>query len=300
MPLNPKIFGAFVIGFALVAGSYTVSNFGGNTRAETPQNSAVYAITAPPVERNFIRVIDSDQNGIEDWQEEFVPKTPLQIDVEPRSAAVYEIPDTVTDQMSVQLFQSVLRAKGRGNVGPTPEQVVSETSNLLQNTVIKDVIYDRNVLMVVDNTPDAIRTWGNALGQSLIARNVAGGEGELIIIDRALRNEDPSELDKLEPIIAMYKALRDDALTTPVPRGFEKQHLDLINVYQAMYATLDGLKLAFSDPVVSLLRVKRYQDDAAGLAYALQNIYTALLPHARVFQANDPVYVFIAFSPQQN
>jgi hypothetical protein len=298
--MNPKIFGAFVIGFALVAGSYTVSNFGGNTMVQTPQNSAVYAITAPPVERNFIGVIDSDQNGIEDWQEEFVPKTPLQIDVEPQSAAVYEIPDTVTDQMSVQLFQSVLRAKGRGNVGPTPEQVVSETSNLLQNTVIKDVIYDRNVLMVVDNTPEAIRTWGNTLGQSLIARNVAGGEGELIIIDRALRNEDPSELDKLEPIIAMYKALRDDALATPVPRGFEKQHHDLINVYQAMYATLDGLKLAFSDPVVSLLRVKRYQDDAAGLAYALQNLYTALLPHARVFQANDPVYVFIAFSPQQN
>lgn len=296
MQINSKILGAFVVGFALVAGSYTISNFGASDIAPTDSN--VYAITAPAPERSFIEVADSDQNGIEDWQEEFAPRTPLQIDVAPQSASLYEIPDTVTDQMSIQLFQSVLRAKGRGNVGPTPEQVVAETTELLQNTVIKDTIYSANVLTVVENTPEAIRTWGNALGFSLSSRNVADSEGELVIIDRALRNEDPTELEKLEPIIAMYKALRDDALATPVPRGFEKQHLDLINVYQAMYATLDGLKLAFRDPVVSLLRVKRYQDDAAGLAYALQNVYGVLLPHVRLFNQNDPVYVFAAFSPR--
>ncbi len=299
MQPNPKILGAFVVGLALVGGSYTISSLTRPTTLTPPTaDPSVYTVAATAPERSFIEVVDSDQNGIEDWQEEFAPQTPLQIDIEPQSASVYEVPNTVTDQMSIQLFQSVLRAKGRGNVGPTPEQVVAETTDILRNTVIRDTIYNGSMITVVENTPEAIRAWGNSLGSSLSARNVPNSEGELVIIDRAMKTENPAELEKLEPLIAMYKALRDDALATPVPRGFEKQHLDLINVYQAMFASLDGLKLAFKDPVVSLLRVKRYQDDATGLAFALQNIYNVLIPHVKVFNQNDPVYVFVAFSPQ--
>ncbi len=297
MQANPKILGAFVVGFALVAGSYTISNFGKSTKIIEP-NTPIYAINTTSSERGFIPVNDADQNGIEDWQEEFAPRTPLQIDIEPQSVSEYEIPDTVTDQMSIQLFQSVLRAKGRGNVGPTPEQVVADTATLLQNTVIKDRLYDQTALTKVENTPEAIRVWGNALAISLTNRNVPGSEAELVILDRAIRSEDAQELEKLEPLIAMYKGLRDDAISTPVPQGFEKQHLDLINVYNAVYTTLDGMKLVFNDPVVALLRVKRYQDDAAGLAYALHNMYNTLVPHAGVFMSDDPVFVFAAFSPQ--
>jgi len=57
------------------------------------------------------------------------------------------------------------------------------------------------------------------------------------------------------------------------------------------------MQLVFSDPVVALMRVKRYQDDAIGLSLALQNIYNVVLPYASVFEPNDPAVLFVVFDP---
>ena len=91
--------------------------------------------------------------------------------------------------------------------------------------------------------------------------------------------------------------MRDETLATPVPDEFAKQHLDLINVYQALYTSLTDMQLAFADPVVALLRIQRYQDDATGLANAFTNMYLAMEPHAALFSANDPAIVFVQFAP---
>ncbi len=296
MQPNQKILGAFVVGFALVAGAYTLSNFG--KPANTSTTVSTDAFTNQPSDRNYIAVKDSDQNGIEDWQEEFVSTTPLIIDTATGTATSFQMPTTITGQVGIQLFQSVLEAKGRGKVGPDKNTVVQNTAELLRTTVIKDTVYTINDITIIDASPDTIHTYANTMGQNIITNNIPNSEGELPIIDRALRTENPKELDKLDPIIAMYKTLRDNAISTPVPRGFEKKHTDLINVYEAVRATLDGMKLAFTDPVVALLRVKRYQNDAAGLATAHTNMYLALVPYATLFSDNEPGLVFIAFSPR--
>lgn len=296
MVINQKIIGAFVVGFALVAGAYTVSNF--NAPMIDTNNEPVYGLAAAsaPV-RNYIAVTDNDNNGVEDWREEFVNNTPIVVDNNVEGPVQYTPPTSITDTIGIQLFQNFLQAKGRGGVGPSTDQVVTNTAELLRSTAVQDYIYKLNQIQVIPVSNDAIRTYANTLGQILINNNVQS-EGELVIIQRAMQTEDPKELEKLEPLINMYKNLRDQTLATPVPAGFEKQHLDLINVYNAVYATLDGMKLAFSDPVVALLRVQRYQDDTKGLQIALQNMYSAFIPHVRLFTENDPASVFLVFSPQ--
>lgn len=293
--VNPKVLGATVLGCALVAGAYVTSHFGASS--QQPVESAVYAITTEAAPREFIQVSDKNDDGIEDWREEFVAETPI-INTSVTATSTYELPKTVTDQVGIQLFQSVLEAKGRGNIGPDKNKVIADTAERLRAT-IADVIYRVNDITIVESSPEAIKTYANTVAEILINNNVPGSEDELVIIDRALRTESPEELAKLEPIIAMYKNLRDQTMATPVPRGFEKQHLDLINVYQAVYATLDGMKQVFSDPVVALLRVKRYQDDATGLGNALQNMYIALTPYASLFSTNDSATIFVAFAPAQ-
>lgn len=296
MKINQKILGAFVVGFALVAGAFVVNNF--NSPSIDTANEPVYGLaTVGAADRTYVTVTDNDNNGIEDWREEFVNRTPIIIDSKINGPEKYVPPTSITDQVGIQLFQNVLQAKGRGNIGPNPQQVVTDTADVLRSTVMNDYIYKLDQIQVINTSDDAIRTYANTLGQILINNNVKS-DGELAIIQRALQTEDTKELQKLEPLITMYKNLRDQTLATPVPTGFEKQHLDLINVYQAMYATLDGMKLVFSDPVVALLRVKRYQDDSLGLRKALENIYSSLVPHVRLFTENDPAAIFIVFSPQ--
>ncbi|MBY0538743.1 hypothetical protein K2P47_05105 [Patescibacteria group bacterium] len=296
MAINQKILGAFVVGFALVFGAYTLSNF--NAPRVDTQNEPVYGLGAAAVsERNYIAVTDNDNNGIEDWREEFVNDTPIIIDTEVAGPVQYTPPTSITDTVGIQLFQNFLQAKGRGGVGPSTDQVVTDTAELLRATAVQDYIYNVNQIQVIASSDEAIRTYANTLGQIMINNNVKT-EGELVIIERAMLTENPQELDKLDPLITMYKNLRDQTLATPVPAGFEKQHLDLINVYNAMYGALDGMKKAFADPVVALLRVQRYQDDTKGLRIALENMYRSLVPYVRLFSESDPAIVFLVFSPQ--
>ena len=289
---NKKVTGAFLIGFALIAGSYVVSNFGKNAE---PITANIYTATTPPAPRIFIPIVDSDQNGVEDWREDFVSETPLIID-ESTSTVPYEMPTSLTDQVGIQLFKSILEAKAMGKVGPSQTEIVQKAADQLRKTV-KDVIYGPNNVTTIPLSPTAVRTYGNTMAQIILNNNQPDSENELTILDRAVKSEDPEELKKLNPLALMYKNLRDQSIATPVPEPFLKQHLDLINTYQALYKNLSDMQLVFSDPVVALMRVKRYQDDAIGLSLALQNIYNMVLPYASVFESNDPAVLFVVFDP---
>ena len=289
---NKKVTGAFLIGFALIAGSYVVSNFGKNAE---PITANIYTATTPLAPRIFIPIVDSDQNGVEDWREDFVSETPLIID-ESTSTVPYEMPTSLTDQVGIQLFQSILEAKAMGKVGPSQTEIIQKAADQLRKTV-KDVIYGPNNVTTIPISPTAVRTYGNTMAQIILNNNQPDSENELTILDRAVKSEDPEELKKLNPLALMYKNLRDQSIATPVPEPFLKQHLDLINTYQALYKNLSDMQLVFSDPVVALMRVKRYQDDAIGLSLALQNIYNMVLPYASVFESNDPAVLFVVFDP---
>jgi len=289
---NKKVTGSFLIGFALIAGSYVVSNFGKNAE---PITANIYTATTPPAPRIFIPIVDSDQNGVEDWREDFVSETPLIID-ESTSTVPYEMPTSLTDQVGIQLFKSILEAKTMGKVGPSQTEIVQKAADQLRKTV-KDVIYGPNNVTTIPISPTAVRTYGNTMAQIILNNNQPDSENELTILDRAVKSEDPEELKKLIPLALMYKNLRDQSIVTPVPEPFLKQHLDLINTYQALYKNLSDMQLVFSDPVVALMRVKRYQDDAIGLSLALQNIYNVVLPYASVFEPNDPAVLFVVFDP---
>lgn len=106
-----------------------------------------------------------------------------------------------------------------------------------------------------------------------------------------------AELQKLLPLENMYRQMRDQALRTPVPQSLAKEHLDIVNVFNALHAGLRDVRSVYDDPVVALMRVKRYQDDATGLANSMRNLYLALEPNANLFTPDDPAVVLVAFAP---
>lgn len=292
---NPRVFGAFLLGFALVAAAYVISNFG---ESQSLPAGTMYVTAAEVEPRVYIEVADKDDNGIEDWREEFVTIEPILLPVV-SSTTKYDAPDTVTEQIGVQFFESIMRAKGQEGIGPTQAEVIESTAKRLEATA-GDALFGTKDISVIPSSPEAIVTYANTIAQIILNNNVPDYENELDIINNALELQDAAELEKLEPLIAMYRNMRDQTLATPVPAPFVKEHLDLINVYQALFKSLDDMKLTFSDPVVALVRIQRYQDDATGLANALLNMYSVLVPNARLFMADDPAILFVNFAPNYN
>ncbi|MFM2340063.1 MAG: hypothetical protein RLZZ360_699 [Candidatus Parcubacteria bacterium] len=291
--MNKKVLGATLVGVFLVGGALVLNNRQTNNQPLAAIDRVPQVDTTLP-DRQYIPVTDTNSDGIEDWREEFVLQAPIQLP--PSSTTVdFTMPTTVTDQVGIQVFESLLKNKANVQFQQTNEVIVERTTDKISG-LAKDTLYTESSVSVVPTEPVAIRRYANMMGQSLITNNVTGSDGELEIVYAALQANRPEDLKKLEPLADMYKKLRDDAIAAPVPERFAKDHLNLINAYHAMYRNISDFQLIFEDPLVALLRIKRYQDDATALAIILNTMYRNAAPFQSLFTADDPATVFIAFS----
>lgn len=290
---NKRVLGATLIGVGLVGGSYVIANFG---QTRTIPQATPTAVAAAPV-RNYIPITDSTGDGVEDWRAEFVARQPVVLTPEKDPIPEF-VPETVTDVVGVEVMQNFLRAKA-GFGARDNNQIVSNALSRIE-TVATDPLYRTSDINITLTSNESIRAYGNAMAMILMTNNVPNYEDELTIIDRAVKMESEAEIQKLLPLENMYRQMRDQALRTPVPQSFVKEHLDIINVFNALYAGLRDIRQLYNDPVVALMRTKRFDDDTTGLIYGLQNLYLAFEPHARVFTPDDPALLLVTFSPNFN
>lgn len=288
--LNPKILGSTIVGFALVAGAYTVSHFG-ESRLKT-QEASVQSTT--PTQRVAIAVTDNDSNGIEDWRDDFVTAAPVVLN---SASSTYTFPDTLTGQMSISLLEEIIRAKGYGPFGSTNEEIINNTVVKLAKET-EQTLYDTKDISIMDTWDDQdITNYANTMAGTIYRHSIPGMENELVILNSVLETNDPKKVEELKTLANIYKLFLEDSLKTPVPAFLVKEHLDIINTYSAIYKDIEAMSMVLEDPAVSLLRLRRYQDDATALTYAMQNMYLAITKTNAQFESSDPATFFTLFSP---
>ena len=276
--LNSKVVGATVVGFAIVIGAYTISSI--NSDKTIPKQQAA-AKASEPEPRVAITVLDENQNGIEDWRDEFITTEPIVI-TESESTVEYEPPTTLTGQLGVNFFQDYFEAKSNGPFGRADEEIINNTIEVLEAQTAYD-LYDTPDITIMPAATDAdILTYANTIALAITNNNIDNIEDELTILKKILEDRQPSPADisKLQAIASAYQSMRDQTLATPVPSFLAKAHLDLINSYHAIYNDIEAMVISVEDPALALMRLKRYEDDATALSYALQNMYDGLLPYA--------------------
>ena len=295
--LDSKIVGAFLVGLIVVAVSYKASS-AGNEVSDLKNNDSIVVIDEAPA-RTAIEVKDSDSDGIEDWQDQFLTAEPIIIE---KNQGEYTPPDTVTGQMAINLMQNFLSTKING-YGPSQEKIVADTVNNLKKEAEYKMYSLRDIEISDDSSDEAVRNYGNAMANAILdnATTEKTRKDIQILTDIANKNEVTEEdVKDLEIIAKVYKDTLEDTLLIPVPKEFSKEHLDLINVYNALYHDTEGIAKIINDPVVALLRIKRYKDDMDGLSIALQNMYTALDNSTYKFSADDTATLFASFAPNLN
>ncbi len=286
-----KIVGAFVVGLAIVAGAYTVKTFG---RSSIPPPNNLSATVSEAPLRVLIDTKDSNNDGVEDWRDELVESSPVIIKQE---GETYVAPETLTGQVSVAFFERILASEGYEGISKSKEQIVEETAEQMTRFATDKIIDIRDILVSNDSSSEAIRLYANAHADAIINNSVYDFENELVILRDVLNGQDPNGVENLKILAKVYLDTRDDILKLPVPPQLVKEHLDLINVYNALYYDIEAMSKSIEDPVLSFLRIKRYEEDTLGLGLALQNMYFAIEPYAEVFEKNDSAILFVTFSP---
>lgn len=282
-----KILGSFIVGFALVAGAYTIAGFG------TPRLTQPAALSQPEVPaRMAIAVSDNDSNGIEDWRDSFVTTEPIIIK---NNDVDYEVPSTLTGKLGINFLESIIT--NRATVGRNDSEVIDDMARQLEaETLVQG--YDVPDIIILDTYSDTdVKNYFNTLAGIIERNSPANSDYELNILYEITNRGKSERLPELKLIANSYQLIIDDTLTVPVPALFVKEHLDLLNTYTAVQADIAAMTKVLDDPVVSLLRMKRYEDDALGLNYALQNIYLAMRRYPNLFEQTDSAMLFINFIP---
>ena len=300
--------GYFRIGLALVFGIFLVTGalFVREQMVTADDNNPndISNLVANRILRQYQDPKDTDGDGRKDWEEVVMGTNPKGSDAigtsteSTLSDTDFE-PTTLTQKFAVGFFDAFIRArKNNTKLTPAEEQALVEQTARKFASENTNNLYTRGDIEIIGNGGSALYNYANAVG-TLIAKNSPERplENEAMILKRAVDADNPALLADLSIISNAYTRIVDDMLKVPVPEENVTEHLLLLNSFAAIRDDVKGMELVFSDPMLSLIRVKRYQDDVDGLAYSIEGVRKALEAQQLVFDKSDAGSFFFSLHP---
>lgn len=288
--MNPRILGAFLVGAGLIAFAYYYSPI------HQPADDASLAVVAGPAPiRGAISIGDSDNDGIPDWQEEFRRTEPIRL-AQKEEVATYTPPQTLTDTLAIELFEGSVLGNTPSTLGRSQEELLRYASAEIEKAS-QDTLYTlRDLVLINDSSTERLRVYGNRVAAIALQNGVpVGSRSELTIIEHALRASDESVLAELDARIEAYGKMVEEMHAVEVPSVVAERHLNLLNAYNALYEDLKGMRAAFSDPLYTMVRLKRYYDDVMGTMAAISDLYETLYDRGARFEEGDMTLSFVIF-----
>ena len=260
-----------------------------------PQNEGPGTLTtATTPGRQYIASQDSDGDGIKDWEEELQKKVLEQTAQPIPEVAGEELEDTYTAQFARSFFEDFVEAKIPGSSPQNQEEFInSAVASIEASTESK--LYTRADVKVIDTSDFAIKDYGNRVADVVINHSIEKKEEEALILKRALDDNDPEALKGIGPIKIAYKEMLEETKKISVPEALVKEHLLLLNSYQAMYDDLDAMEQTFTDPLYTIARIKRYEEDSEAFVLAFINMSSALDRLNVTFDETEPGALFELF-----
>ncbi len=286
MLLSREMLVALGVGIILVAGAFYVG-----ASDETIEGD-ITVVSRPP-ERTYIPTKDTDGDGISDWAEELLSDREA-ISKELGPEEPYVPPSTLTQKFSIKFFQDYLYSKGLGQYGDNKEELAEKAVEVLGNEA-RDIVYTIDDIVIgSDNSPEALHQYGNRIAQIVVENSqpTKNNVAEMDILNQAMENKNQAKLAELDPIIEAYRQYFEQTKLVPVPPNLVQQHIDLVNVYNAVLNDLLAMRLVFEDPLLALLRVKRYPDDVGGMVYVYYNIDRVLRREGITYEDDEPGALF--------
>ncbi|HYF10255.1 MAG TPA: hypothetical protein VD967_01455 [Candidatus Paceibacterota bacterium] len=225
----------------------------------------------------------------EDWQAEF-----NSLISKPLNPATDLSSSTLTDLLARSLFTEFTKNQNGGELDAAGEQrIISET---LGKITLRFTTYSAgNLSLSEDSSAAAIRQYGNELG-AIVADNSSENINEAAILSQALDRSDRAALAALAPISTSYHNLLSYSLRVRVPREALDEHLAFVNALSAMGDTVEAMRVAFNDPVRTVLYLEKYQQSAEALAASVLGLKQLFDQKGVAFAQNEPGSLLISIA----
>lgn len=201
---------------------------------------------------------------------------------------------TDTDKFSRELFVKVI-ASGNSENPPTEADFQEFLNKAIKNEIDTQKLktYSESDLnLITEESTEIIKNYGNSIASLLKKPPTKKLEYEIEIVNRAEESKKPAELEKLNDNIAAYKKIGASLLAMKVPKSAVPFHLALINSTEAMAWSINGLKYILTDPIKALPGVASYADSAKNFPDSVTAFKTYFISKDVVFGKGEDGYQF--------
>ena len=314
-----RIVSACAVALLLIGGGYALSG-------PIPFLSTRIAGAQSPAE--LLRAYaakDTDQDGLEDWQEALYntdpynpesfeagikdgdavaqgliqPKVtvaeapaPTDLDSIPGTAAA---PNSVTDRFAQELFKQYVL--GRGTTAPTTEQIATFVEDgvhdLVETNAVPDTFVGSDIRASGTSGPAATRTYLEQVELAFANNTIPSDKNELLYFADAV-NGDAAALKQIKDISGAYKNIANALMKVPVPEGLQLSQLKIANAVMHMSEVTADMASMEDDPIRALMGIGLYEEYVVTMASAFANLNDVLTAQQITLTETEPGYsVFI-------
>lgn len=265
-------------------------------------------------EGSDVEVIDSDGDGLSDWEEFLWGTDPENIDSDgdgtpdgeevklnrdPNLAGPDDVLEeerleiktmTETDRLAAGIMEQYIRAIQGGNVltSNQKDQIVNSALNQVLSTQSITTDYSLSKLNITKNI--TVRDYGNNLGRIFIRNGVE--ENPLTIIKYSIDNRDNVEIKKLVEISNIYKKIEEEVSVLATPREAASLHLSLLVAISEIRQSLILMSKSFEDPVAASKGLTTYYTASNKLIQIFDDYRNLFTRNKIIYQRTDNGYIF--------
>lgn len=245
---------------------------------------------------------DTDHDGTKDGEEIRQGRNPLvagpndALDPETLHAKVNEArpeDETRTAAFSRAFFIRYLDLR-RQSGGALPEDALE---TLISGAVAEAAktapakTYGRDEIKEEGAGPEALRAYGNRLGELLSTHSPQDLEEPAAIVTRSLEEGAEGELEKLSPHIELYRGFISALFALAAPAEAAASHLAILNAMEGTRAGLSGIQALFTDPLNALPSFAMYQESAVKLSDAFRLLQAEFIRSRMRFSPEESGYL---------
>ena len=235
-----------------------------------------------------ITELDTDNDGLRDWEEELWKSDPTNPDTdgdgtndndEVRAGRNPTIagPDdllsgdviffdntesihtetTEVDVLAQDLFIDYLELKKAGNLNSGSEQELVERLIKENSESFSFERYSLGDLNIVSDSNETLTNYKASI--SLIFQEFAKvEESELVVLTRAIEKNSEEEFKKLDSSIEIYNSVIESLLVLEIPNEGRFIHVDLLNGLNYFVEVVEGMRNAIDNPVKAISSINAY------------------------------------------
>ncbi|HEY4515956.1 MAG TPA: hypothetical protein VJH67_02085 [Candidatus Paceibacterota bacterium] len=198
-----------------------------------------------------------------------------------------------TDAIAESLMSNylALRQNGELNNGSV-QKLIDQASDFSDDTgATKKTYSSKDIVVSVDNSKEATKEYGTALGNILKINNSSQkGRAELQAFRELTSTKDISKGKELKIIGEDYKKIAQSFAKIKVPSSYVESHLIFINSIEGLGGAVNDMAKVLEDPIKGLSGIGIYQSNLSIMLLEMNRIRVKILKDGVVYKQGERGY----------